>query len=119
MSVSWKAHCFPSPEAQELYHSGEGSLTVPAILRVFAEDLREKGVALPYSVPDGMSRDEAKSFAELLCLTYARYPTAATCQETWREYPGASYHTLPAEPQEAAEAFSVDWGAGQQGQAKL
>ena len=120
MSVSWKAHCFSSPEAQELYHSGEGSLTVPAILRVFAEDLREKGVALPDSVPDGMSRDEAKSFAELLCLTYARYPTAATCQETWREYPGASYHTLPAEPQEeAAEAFPVDWGAGQQGQSKL
>ena len=121
MSVSWKAHCFPSAEAQELYHSGEGSLTVPAILRVFAEDLREKkGVALPESVPDDMSRDEAKSFAELLCLTYARYPTAATCQETWRDYPEASYHTLPAEPQgEAAEAFPVDWGAGQQGQAKL
>ena len=54
----------------------------------------------------GMSRDEAKSFAELLCLTYARYPTAATCQETWSDYPEASYHTLPAEPQgEAAEAF--------------
>jgi hypothetical protein len=69
----WKAYCFKDQRAADLFSDPEYNLTPQAVVDIFCEDLKKKGIA--FSEPEDLQLDA--NWMKIIVETYAAPAGAA------------------------------------------